>query len=149
MAFNVDEDIKTKPSLLSIGNVPLKNVSSFNYLGHMVINTNQDPSQYLNHRISSAFQKWNDLKHVLTDKKITMSTRTKILEACVRNRLLYSVQAWELLAKELIKIESIWHSFLRKMIKIDLSVKMFHQQTLNTPLNRKILTGLTCIQTSN
>ena len=57
MAFNVDEDIKTKPSLLSIGNVPLKNVRSFNYLGHMVININQDPSQYFNHRISSAFQK--------------------------------------------------------------------------------------------
>ena len=116
MAFNVDEDIKAKSSLLSIGNVALKNVRTFKYLGHMIINTDEDPSQYLNFRISSAFQKWNDLKHVLTDKIITMSTRTKILEACVRSRLLYSVQAWELSAKELKKIETIWHGFLRKMI---------------------------------
>ena len=45
-----------------------------------------------------------------------MATRTKILEACVRSRLLYSVQAWELSAVELRKIESIMHNFLRKMV---------------------------------
>ena len=39
-----------------------------------------------------------------------------MLEACVRSRLLYSAQSWELTAAELNKIESIWHSFLRKMI---------------------------------
>ena len=116
MAFNVDEEIKAKPSLISIGSVALKNVRTFKYLGHMIINTDEDPSQYLNFRISSAFQKWNELKHVLTDKRIMMSTRTKILEACVRSRLLYSVQAWELSVKELRKIETIWHNFLRKMI---------------------------------
>ena len=33
-----------------------------------------------------------------------MTTRTKILEACVRSRLLYSVQAWELYAFELRKM---------------------------------------------
>ena len=57
MAFNVDEDMKAKSSLLSIGNVALKNVRTFKYLGHMIINTEEDPSQYLNFRISSAFQK--------------------------------------------------------------------------------------------
>ena len=93
MAFNVDEDIKAKSSLLYIGNVAFENDRTFKYLGHMIINTDEDASKYLNFRISSAFQKWNDLKHVLTDKRITMSTRTKILEACVRSRLLYCVQA--------------------------------------------------------
>jgi exonuclease III len=116
MAFNVDEEIKTKPSLISVGDVALKNVRSFKYLGHMIKNTDEDPSHFLNFRISSAFQKWNELKHILTDRKILMSTRAKILEACVRSRLLYSVQAWKLTAQELKKIESIWFSFLRKMV---------------------------------
>ncbi len=117
MAFNVEEQIKASPSLISIGGVALKNVRTFKYLGHMIINNEEDPSHYLNFRISSAFQKWNELKHVLTDKRIIMSTRTKILEACIRSRLLYSVQAWELSANELRKIESIWHGFLRKMVR--------------------------------
>ena len=45
-----------------------------------------------------------------------MSTRIKLLEACVRSRLLYSCQSWDLAASELRKLESIWHGFLRKMV---------------------------------
>ena len=45
-----------------------------------------------------------------------MNTRTQILEACIRSRFLYSIQAWELSSRELRKIESIWHNFLRKII---------------------------------
>ena len=107
MAFNVDEETKAKPSLISIGDVELKNVRAYKYLGHMIVNSDEDPSHYLNFRISSAFQKWNELKHILTDKRVLMSTRTKKLEACIRSRLLNSIQAWELSANELRKIESI------------------------------------------
>ena len=117
MAFNVPEEIKAKPSLISLGGVALKNVRVFKYLGHMITNNDDDPSHYLSFRISSAFQKWNELKHVLTDNRIRMSTRVKFLEACIRMRLLYSVQSWDLSAEELRKIESIWHNFLRKMVK--------------------------------
>ena len=116
MAFNVPEEIKAKPSLVSIGGVALKNVRIFKYLGHVITNNDDDPSHYLSFRISSAFQKWNELKHVLTDRRIFMSTRIKLLEACVRSRLLYSCQSWDLAASELRKLESIWHGFLRKMV---------------------------------
>ena len=75
------------------------------------------PSHYLSFRISSAYQKWNELKHVFTDKRIYMSTRVKLLEACVRSRLLYSCQSWDLHASEIRKLESIWHGFLRRMVK--------------------------------
>ena len=98
MAFNVPEEVKSKQSLISIGGVALKNVRTFKYLDHMITNNDDDPSHYLTFRISSAFQKWNELKHVLTD------------------RLLYSAQSWELSASELRKLETIWHGFLRKMI---------------------------------
>ena len=116
MAFNVPEEVKAQPSLISVGGVALKNVCTFKYLGHMITNNNEDPSHYLHFRIYSAFKKWNELKHVVTDRRILMSTRTKILEACVRSRLLYSVQAWQLSATEQNKIESLWHGFLRKMV---------------------------------
>ncbi|KAG1670713.1 hypothetical protein GQR58_016707 [Nymphon striatum] len=57
MAFNVPKDIKASPSLISIGEVDLKNVRTFKYLGHMITNNKEDPSFYLTFRISSAFQK--------------------------------------------------------------------------------------------
>ena len=59
MAFNVDEEIKARPSIISIGDTALKNVRAFKYLGHMIINTDDNKSNFLNFRISSAYQKWN------------------------------------------------------------------------------------------
>ena len=57
MAFNVSEKIKSNKSLISIGDVALKNVRTFKYLGHMITNNEKDPSHFLSFRISSAFQK--------------------------------------------------------------------------------------------
>ena len=93
MAFNVDEEIKAKPSLISVRGVALKNVCAFKYLGHMIYNCDSDSSKYLNYRLSSAFQKWNDLKHVLTDRRMNMSTQVKLFGACVGSRLIFVVQA--------------------------------------------------------
>ena len=61
-----------------------------------------------------------------------MSTRTKILEACVRSRLLYSVQTWQLSATEQNKIESLWHGFLRKMVTNGFKRKNVSKEYLNT-----------------
>ena len=59
MAFNVDEEIKSRPSFISTGDVALKNVCAFKYLAHMIINTDDNQFNFLNFRISSAYQKWN------------------------------------------------------------------------------------------
>ena len=77
---------------------------TFKYLGHMIANNDEDPSHYLTYRILSAFQKWTELKLLLTDRIIVMSSRIKILEASVRSRLLYSAQSWELSSSEINKI---------------------------------------------
>ena len=137
MAFNVPIEIKSQPSLISIGDVALKNVRTFKYLGHMITNNDENPSHYLNFRISSAFQKWTELKHVLTDRRILMSTRTKNLEACVRSRLLYGVQALEISVAEQQKIESVWHGFLRKMVTNGFKRKNVSQEYLKTRKSAK------------
>ena len=41
----------------------------------------------------------------------------KFLEACFRSRLLYSVQVWQLKAKEMQTLASVWSDFLRRMVK--------------------------------
>ena len=59
-----------------------------------------------------------------------MSTRIKLLEACIRSRLLYSAQSWDLSACELRKLETIWHGFLRKMITNGFKRKNVSQEYL-------------------
>lgn len=94
----------------------LKNVRSFRYLGYTVTNI-YESTKTIGLRIGSAFEKWNKLKHALTDHHRRMSTRVKFLTACVRSRLLYSVQTWQLSCKEQAKIEVVWHGLLRRMVK--------------------------------
>ena len=55
MAFNVHEEIRAKPSLIKINDTSVKNAPKYKYLGHMITNTDKEPSCYLNCRISSAF----------------------------------------------------------------------------------------------
>ena len=67
--------------------------------------------------IFSAFSKFNELKHVLTDKRIHLKTRVKFLTACVRSRLTFSVQACLLTAAETTKLKTVWMNFLRKLVR--------------------------------
>ena len=41
----------------------------------------------------------------------------KFLTTCARPRLLYSIQTWLLTEMELENIETVWHGFLRKMVR--------------------------------
>jgi len=104
-------------SLITLRNEPIDNVRSFKYLGHVLNNKLENSSAFINHQISSAYAKWNEMKSVFLDKRIFLSTRIKFLEACVRSRLLYSVQAWQLGAKDMRKLETVWCGFLRRMVK--------------------------------
>ena len=118
LSFNVPEEVMNAKSLISLREEPIENVRRFKYLGHVLSNeVSNNASTFLNHQISSAFSKWNEMKSVLLDKRIFLSTRVKLLEACVRSRLLYSVQAWQLNVKEMQKLESIWCGFLCCMVK--------------------------------
>ena len=111
------------------------------YLGHILCNESSKSSAFLNHQISSAYAKWNEIKSVFLDKRIFLSTRVKFLEACVRSCLLYSVQAWQLGAKDMQKLESVWCGFLRRMVKGGFSGKMLQKIKSISRFQGKKLTG--------
>ena len=111
LPFNASEEISSAESLISMNNEKIENVSQFRYLGHVI--SNKCSNDFLKHQIAAAYTKWAEMKDVLTDREIHLHTRIHLLEACVRTRLLYSVQAWKLSAAEVKKLESVWMSFLR------------------------------------
>ena len=131
ISFNVTEEVMASKSLITLKGEPIENVRQFKYLGHMLSNESSSNSPaFIHHQIASAYSKWNELKSILLDKRIFLTTRVRFLEACVRSRLLYSVQAWQLNARELQKIEVVWNGFLRRMVKGGFARK-------NAPKNKK------------
>lgn len=116
MQWNVTAECREKSSLISLGGVPLENVRSFRYLGHVLTDDPSAPA-HITQQISSAWEKWSEMKGVLTDREVQLWVRVKLLEAYIRPRLVYSVQATQLPKSDMDKLETIWINFLRKMVK--------------------------------
>ena len=108
-------ELSSKSSLLKIGNEDIENISDFTYLGQVICNENE--KAFTEHRTSKAKAKFNELKDVLTDVKVHLRTRRKILEACVRSRLLYGIDAAIPAEAEIKKLETCWNECLRNMVK--------------------------------
>ena len=71
---------------------------------------------FADNRILSATGKFYDLKYVLTDHKVSMETRKNLRSLCqVQTCLLHQAQLPN--DDELRKLESCWHSLLRRMVK--------------------------------
>ena len=61
MAFNIDEEIKSQESLITIGDNEIKNVRTFKYLRYTSTNDEKKTFRFLYARIGAAYQKWNEL----------------------------------------------------------------------------------------
>ena len=112
--FN-DPELASKETLFNIGDEVIENVKEFVYLGQLI--TTKGDGCYTELMISRATAKFNEMRKVLTDPKVNMGTRRKILESCVRSRLTYGTQACLPNEKLLKKLEVCWYQFLRGMIK--------------------------------
>lgn len=55
------------------------------------------------------------MRQVLTNQKVNM-TRTKLMVACVRSRILYGMQAWYINEENVRKLETCWMELLRQMV---------------------------------
>ena len=56
------------------------------------------------------------MRQVVTDQKVNMTTRTKLMGACLRSRLLYRTQAWYINEENIRKLETCWMELLRQMV---------------------------------
>ena len=81
------------------------------------------------------------MKSVFLHKMIFLSTRVKFLEACVRSRLLYSVQAWQLGAEEMRKLKLVWCGFLKHLVKGGFSRKIAPKIKRSSQSQKVRLTG--------
>lgn len=110
-----NDALAAAPSLIKVDGNEIENVQEFVYLGHVFSNQSATPS--IEHRISRANAKFQQMKEVLCDTKVNRHTRWKLLEACVAPRLLYGFQACYPNETQLRKIEAFWYQLLRSMVR--------------------------------
>ena len=109
---------KYPKTLVTINGIPIDNVSVFKYLGvkigHMDYRTGQSEISY---RISTANHKFREMKHIFSNKNISMKVRIIFYNAFVRTRLTYGCQLWNLPKTLRDKIENTQNMHLRQLVK--------------------------------
>ena len=68
MDFNIDEEIISQESLITIGNNQIKNLGTFKYFGYTITNDENKTYRFLYARIGVAHQKWSELGQVPTSR---------------------------------------------------------------------------------
>ena len=112
--FN-DDKLADLPTLFSIGEQQIENVKEFVYVGQNI--TTKENCCFTEHRIARAYAKFNELRNVLCDVNVNIHTRKKLLDSCVRARLIYGTQAWYPTEKQMSHLETGWNELLRSMVK--------------------------------
>ena len=112
------EEREYPKTICSLGEEVIENVEKFRYLGCEIKQDEPSTGQTeLNLRSDVAECKFYSLSRNLLNKKINLNTRTLMLNALVRSRLLYSCQTWSCTKAQMNNVNATYLSFLRKMVK--------------------------------
>ena len=105
-------------TVVSLGNICLKNVNTFKYLGANIDAMQPSTSDSeINHRIQLACIKFAEMSNLLQNFHINLSTRTTFLNCFIRSRLTYSCQNWSLTASQFERLDTTYRTFLRRMVR--------------------------------
>ena len=114
---------------LKIGDIKIKQVKKFSYLGCMLTeDENCDTEiQRCIGRAKDAFQK---LSKVLTNRKMIIKTRKRVLDCCVMTNFLYASECWTVSAHIRSKLEAAEMWFYWRMLKIPWTLDVTNEEVL-------------------
>ena len=116
------DNIKVPPAI-KIGEVTLKNVDSFPYLGSL-ISTNADIDADVKHRIQQAAAAFGKLrKRVFQDSDIRLETKIKVYKAIIITTLLYASETWTTYRKHVKLLEKFNQRCLRTLLELSGKIK--------------------------
>ena len=105
-------------NIISINNNKIKNVKHFKYLGSTIsFNEVGTSHREIKNRIGMAHGKFSELKKLLCNYHLKLSTRIRFYEVYVRSRLCYCCETWSLLKEQLNSLEATHMQFLRRMVR--------------------------------
>ena len=115
--FNYSKNEQYPETIIKLNGQPLKNSCAIKYLGVWVNYSDLGiGKEEINHRICAAHNAFAQNRKLLTNHYIKLETRIMLLNSLVRSRLTYGCHAWRPTTTEIGKIDTIYRSFLRKMI---------------------------------
>ena len=118
MIFNAVDDDDYPENLVTINNIPLKNVKKFKYLGSQIkIDQPNTGDAEIDSRKNIAQSKFESMKTILCNQQIHMRTRIMFYNAFIRSRLTYACQTWTLTQAQSAELDAANTKLLRRMVR--------------------------------
>ena len=105
-------------TIVKVDGKPIENVKEFVYLGTLLNYSNPGTSDHeIDRRIGMATSKFAEMKKLLCNYRINISTRVRFYEVYIRSRLCYSCGTWTLTQKQYSRVEAAHIGFLRRLVR--------------------------------
>ena len=121
----------------------IKQVETFKYLGSWFTSDAKSETD-IKTKIGMAKTAFAALKHILTNRHITMKTKIRVLECYVWPVMLYGAETWTIskAMKKTLEAAEMW--FLRKMMKISWTEKKTNELVLEMAGTQRKLMSTIC-----
>ena len=114
---------------IQLNGTTLKQVENFKYLGVWITSDGRCATE-IRSRIAQAKSAFQNMKNILTNQKLAIKTRCRVLGSYILPILMYGCEAWNISQKleSNIKAAEMW--FLRRMLKVSYKDRVTNQHVL-------------------
>ena len=117
----------------------IQQVTAFKYLGSWITSDGKSEKD-ITTKIGMAKSAYTELKHLLTNRHISIKTRMRVLKCYVWPVLLYGAETWTISKEMRKKLEAAEMWFLRRMMKIEWTAMKTNEEVLGmASTNRKLM----------
>ena len=108
----------------------LKQVHKFNYLGSLITSDGRCIDE-IKRRMAQAKASFQNMKSILTNKRMSLGVRKRILQCYIEPILLCGCESWSMTKQTLTSIEAMEMWFLRRMLRVSCTEKRTNLEILN------------------
>ena len=108
----------------------LKQVHKFNYLGSLT--SDGRCINEIKRRMAQAKASFQNMKSILTNKRMSLGVRKRVLQCYIEPILLYGCESWSMTKQTLTSIEAMEMWLLRRMLRVSWTEKRTNLEILNT-----------------
>ena len=95
----------------------LKQVHKFNYLGSLITSDGRCINE-IKRRMAQAKASFQNMKSILTNKRLSLGVRKRVLQCYIEPILLYGCESWSMTKQTSTSIEAMEMWFLRRMLRV-------------------------------
>jgi hypothetical protein len=130
LEMNVDKTKILSPTQekISINNKNIEVVNDYVYLGHKIKLGKENQTAELSRRIGLSWAAFGKLQHILKNKEVPISLKTKVYDTCILPVTTYGLETMSLTAKSQQKLKCVQRAMERQMLGVSIRDKIRNEE---------------------